>query len=456
MGSAHLDIQRKIALSARAIDKMKFGEGDKADIGENYGLRVSCGRTGIKSFFYRYRSPIDNALKQMQLGIYPDMSLAEARVRLNQLKAERRAGICPKTREEELKAEAKALKQQQSKPVTRMTVKELVDKYLDEVINDRYVMDDKTGLQKLIPGARKPKGQSETRRTLYGDAVRVLGERYAEDVTRRDVVSMVKAIVDRGSKVQAGRVLSELTSAYEYAIGLELFGDKFANPALLAKANFRQARVKLTPNKRRRVLSDHELRAVLRWLPTSGYSSKHQSILKITLWTGCRTGEVCDAEWCDINFEDKTWHIRKSKNQTERYVQLSEQCVEHLRILKINSNGPYLFTSLRTGKPLRQKTISETKWRLKYPEKISSQKFKPDQLWLDSIPDWNPHDLRRTVRTSLSKLGCPGDVAEAAIGHSKKGIEGTYNLHEYEQECRVWLQKWSDHMDDLLTDFYKP
>ena len=38
----------------------------------------------------------------------------------------------------------------------------------------------------------------------------------------------------------------------------------------------------------------------------------------------------------------------------------------------------------------------------------------------------------RTVRTGLSRLGCPSDVAEAILGHSKKGIEGTYNLHGYE------------------------
>jgi integrase len=267
------------------------------------------------------------------------------------------------------------------------------------------------------------------------------------------VVLLIKGIIDRGAKVQAGRVLSEFTSAYEYAIGLEIFGDNFANPALLAKASFKQARVKLTSNRRKRVLNDDELRVVLTWLPTSGFSSKHQSILKITLWTGCRTGEVCNAEWKDINLEKGTWHIRESKNEAERYVQLSRQCSEHLKSLFLKNpiNQSYLFTSERTDGPLRQKTISEAKWRLKTPDKVTSQKFRPEQLWPESLADWNPHDLRRTVRTALSRLGCPSDVAEAVIGHSKKGIEGTYNLHQYEAECRVWLQKWSDHMDGLLV-----
>lgn len=46
---------------------MKPGDKDKADIGENRGLRVSCGATGVKSFFYRYTSPVTGKLAQVIL-----------------------------------------------------------------------------------------------------------------------------------------------------------------------------------------------------------------------------------------------------------------------------------------------------------------------------------------------------------------------------------------------------
>jgi len=39
---------------------------------------------------------------------------------------------------------------------------------------------------------------------------------------------------------------------------------------------------------------------------------------------------------------------------------------------------------------------------------------------------------------------------EAVLGHSKKGIEDTYNLHTYEKECAIWLQKWADYLDHLM------
>jgi len=80
----------------------------------------------------------------------------------------------------------------------------------------------------------------------------------ADTVKREQVVDMVMVIVQRGANVQAGNVLRELSSAYEFAIDLGYFSDDLANPALLAKASLRQARVRLTCQRGKRVLSDTE------------------------------------------------------------------------------------------------------------------------------------------------------------------------------------------------------
>lgn len=110
-----------------------------------------------------------------------------------------------------------------------------------------------------------------------------MGHLPAEQITQNDVVKMISDIVARGANVQAGRVLSELTLAYEYEIGLERFKYDFANPALLAKSSLKQARMKLTSTKGSRVLNDEELSRVIQWLPNSGFSPKHKQILMITL-----------------------------------------------------------------------------------------------------------------------------------------------------------------------------
>lgn len=448
--SEEISNKKKVALSARAIDKMKIGDAIKSDIGEYTGLRVVCGKTGLKSFVYRYRSPIDNSLKKITLGNYPHMTLAEARIELQRLKLLRSKGVCLASERKKEKLEVKQKKEKLSVFNKILTLKDVVDLYLTEVIEERVVIDKRLGIKKTIAGARCLKGQLETRRTLYVDAVAILGHKQAESIVRKDIVEFIKKIIDRGAQVQAGRVLSELIAAYDYAIGLDCFSENFANPALLAKSSLKQTRIKLTSNKRTRILSDSELKHMLSWLPESGFSKNHKSILLIAIWTGARTGEICLAEWKDIDFQKATWHLKATKNGSERFVQLSKQCIDYLKALP-SLNSLYLFPSLRTGKPIAQKTLTETKWVLKVENRATNHNLQPHQMWPIDMEDWNPHDLRRTLRTNLSRFGCPTDVAEAVLGHSKKGIEGTYNLHTYENECAIWLQKWADHLEKIMS-----
>ena len=442
-------------LSAKAIEAMKHSSPIKADVGENSGLRVKCGSTGVKTFFYRYKSPVSGKLTQIKIGNYPAVSLAAARVELEKLKTLRRSGVCPKLEKQEKEQAIKAEQERVVKAAKSksFSIESLVELYLSEYIEDRYITDKKApSKKKKVAGARKLKGQAEVRRTLYGDAVRVLGDLPADQLTRKQVVDLIMGVVDRGANVQAGNVLRELSSAYEFAIGLGHFSDEFANPALLARASLNQARVKLTSSKGKRVLTDKELASVIQWLPQSGFTHKQKCILQLTLWTACRSGEICGARWQDIDLEKGVWSLAETKNGAARDVQLSDQATQLLRSLQVSENSvqTYVFESPNTGKPIQQKSLTEIKWQLKNADRLPNRrKYSEQQKWPDDMQDWSPHDLRRTVRTGLSKLGCPADVAEAVLGHSPKGIEGTYNLHRYEDECRQWLQKWADYMSSI-------
>ena len=48
--------------------------------------------------------------------------------------------------------------------------------------------------------------------------------------------------------------------------------------------------------------------------------------------------------------------------------------------------------------------------------------------------NWVTHDLRRVVRSGLSQLRVPHNVAEAVLAHRPNGIVGTYDVHEYQDE----------------------
>ena len=402
----------------------------KSDVGENRGLRVACGASGRKTFFYRYKSPITGKLVQMRIGHFPETSLSSARDQLQDLKLIRRQGRCPATEAREREKEEKRLKERE-KTEKAFTVEALIELYLTQYIEDRHA-----GNGKIIPGARKPKGQSEVRRTLSADPVHVLGSKLATEVTRKDVVDLVMSIVERGANVQAGTVLREMTAAFEFAIGLGRLDEDFVNPGVLAKASLKQARVRLTSERGKRALSEDELKSLLKWLPGSAFTPTLKNVLRMTLWTGCRTGEICNARWSDFDLDNSTFHIRESKTGTERHVQLPRQAVAMLESLRLQT-GEFPFASQKTRQPIKQKQLTEQSWHLRKTNRM-----------LD-IPHWTPHDLRRTVRTGLSRMRCPNEVAESILGHARGGIEGTYDLHKYEPECGEWLQRWADHLDKL-------
>jgi hypothetical protein len=54
----------------------------------------------------------------------------------------------------------------------------------------------------------------------------------------------------------------------------------------------------------------------------------------------------------------------------------------------------------------------------------------------DDLAPWQLHDLRRTVRTRLSQLRIPFEICELAIGHAKKGLQRTYDQHQYADELQ--------------------
>ena len=69
------------------------------------------------------------------------------------------------------------------------------------------------------------------------------------------------------------------------------------------------------------------------------------------------------------------------------------------------------------------------------------------------VTGWTWHDLRRTCRTGLSRLGIREDIAERVIGHSVGGRLGaTYNFYEFAGEKRQALEAWATHVQGLQSE----
>ena len=66
------------------------------------------------------------------------------------------------------------------------------------------------------------------------------------------------------------------------------------------------------------------------------------------------------------------------------------------------------------------------------------------------LAPWTLHDLRRTMRTGLGKLGVPPHVAELAINHVKGGVEAIYDRYRYQREIAAALAQWAEHVLALV------
>jgi integrase len=67
------------------------------------------------------------------------------------------------------------------------------------------------------------------------------------------------------------------------------------------------------------------------------------------------------------------------------------------------------------------------------------------------LAHFTPHDLRRTCLTCLARLKVPFEVRERIVNHSLGRLEQTYNLHDYDDEKTVAMQRWEGEIKRILT-----
>lgn len=69
------------------------------------------------------------------------------------------------------------------------------------------------------------------------------------------------------------------------------------------------------------------------------------------------------------------------------------------------------------------------------------------------IPHWTAHDLRRSFCTQLGEtLHIDPVVIEKCLGHKMPKIMATYNRNEMLPQRKEALNKWSEHLTNLLVD----
>jgi len=172
--------------------------------------------------------------------------------------------------------------------------------------------------------------------------------------------------------------------------------------------------------------------------------------------TGLRITEAAQISWPEVQGNVITIPASRMKGREgkarEHLVPMSAALREVIASVPRIKNGPYLFSMSAGKRPLAMTgpIKADLDKRMLRTLKALARRRGEDHQAVD-LPGWVNHDLRRVVRSGLSALRIPHNVAEAILAHRPPGIVGTYNLHEYEDEKAEALEKWAQRLNSIVS-----
>jgi len=267
------------------------------------------------------------------------------------------------------------------------------------------------------------KGQRESERIYKKDILPILGHLKAQDLERHHVKALHSAIVNRRAPIMANRVIELMRRAFNHAFEEELI--KTNNFPAIRK-------MKKEEPTRDRFLTDEEIQKL--WPAMDELSPNMRDIHKLLLLTGQRTQDVCSMKIADINVERKEWTVPappRGKNKKPNTLPLPPLAWEIIE-QRLNQKGEWIFPSKHnTTRPgyTGRGHVNTTKHARNTLTKITG------------VEGWTGHDLRRTLRTLLSRAGILPHIAERVIGHIQQGVEGIYDRYAYLEEKKQALLK---------------
>jgi integrase len=400
--------RKRRKLSKKALEEVAPWDAECVSVADRYilwgsdGLYAEVMSSGQVTFRYRYRLPTGKREK-VTLGPYPALSLREATKMHLQLRSQVALGRSPL-------AERKAL---HDKDVRSNSFAALAEDWVEKVLRP----------------VNKNSRQDQT--YLTRDILPSLGNMPIASVSRADLWECIEVVRGRGHSQAARRVQSVLKRVFDYAVTR---GMTNSNPAVGIRPSH------IAPARRRdRVLSLSELPVWVHAIETSRLSKPLKLALRLLLLVPVRKGELLRARWEHLNFRTDTWHLPKenAKNKaaiTHRLTPQTKGIFEELKVLA--SGSVWVLPSSRNygRQPIAAATLNSA---LRGVEGLP--------------PGVVVHDLRRTVRTYLTELGVPTNVAELCLNHRPAGVVAVYDHAELLDARYEALAKWERHLSNILS-----
>jgi integrase len=181
-----------------------------------------------------------------------------------------------------------------------------------------------------------------------------------------------------------------------------------------------------------RALDDDQIAAV--WLATDP-TTVFGRYIRFLILTGCRRGEGAGLARVMIDSRRNLIELPASfvKQGRPHTVPIAPALAEVLAACPVEADVPYLFPSRKTGRPI-------TGWNTLTAKLVAASGVK-----------FALHDLRRTFRTGLSRLGVQTEVAELAIGHARAELIEIYDRDRGEDRIRSAVEAWASHVEKIVT-----
>jgi integrase len=404
---------RKIALTDRSLKALKPDkDGARQTVWDAImpGLAVRVSGLGKRSFYAVKRRAGDTTPTWLLLGVYPVMTLGEARESARAALTSLIAGQHPKKLAEEKRRAAEAAAREADANTFGAVAEAFARQYLPRIKSAKVY-------------------ESYLRREL----IPALGARPIAGIHRRDIIALIEDVEARSGQATALVALSIVRKIFNWALSRDLKGLD-SNPA----GAIRVGDLFGAPKARARLLSDAELAVI--WPAIDAVGEPLATVYKLLLLTGARLREISAAKWEDFDRDAATLTIPAGRSKTgdTMLIPLSGMAVKLIDAMPRFAGGDYIFTT--TGHTPVQ-SFSFAKAKLDRAIAASGAKVEPFVV----------HDYRRCVRSGLGRLGVPAVVAELCLGHRQPGILGVYDRHSYFDEKKSALSQWEKHLLSLVS-----
>ncbi len=360
----------------------------KYSVSDGRGLILEVRPNGAKYWIVRFW--VKGREKRKHIGSYPELSVKEARAKSVEAKTEI------------------------SEPQTeKILFGEVIAEWLEKRMTDK-----------------KPSYIKTIKLRLKNYILPEFEKMPLNEITSGMILTLCRKIEERGIIETASRVKTLIGQIFRYAIAT----DRAENDPTSALKNALASR---QPRHMAALTKPSDIAMLMKNI--NEYPRPIvQCALKFSALTFCRPGEIRQAEWLEIDFENAEWRIPAEKMKMKRVhiVPLSKQAIEVLTFLqRLTGKNKWLFPSARNdGKPMSDNTIRIA---------LRSMGYTND--------DMTAHGFRAMASTRLNEMGWTPDVIERQLAHSdNNSVRAAYNHAEYLEERKKMMQFWADYLDSLM------